>query len=428
MQRKKWLSLLTTATLVTMLFTGCSSKPDATAQNSSTEAAKEPVTITVSTNVVGEQAKILEEITTQFMTENPDVKVEFTAPGKDHENIMKVKMASNQLPDVFSTHGWSKIRYGQYLADLSQEAWASQLTDTIKPAVTDEAGKLYVLPMDEDKSGIVYNVELLEKYGQPVPKTFGEFLKVCEVIKVQSKGEVTPIHIGGSDGWPEGQYYDYFATPALISPADNSAAALLDGSFDWRKFDVLPEKFLELWKNGYVNKDFLTSKYMDSATAFANGKAVFGFYGPYLIEEAKKINPSIKGGMMPIPSMVAGDEATFVGGEKTTFGVWKDSPNIDAAKRYVAYFAKPENIKRVAESNQLPAGIKGVAVDCGDMTAYYDQYSATKVFPYFDRVYLPSGMWDVMCKNAQDLVAGAISPQEFSDNMKKDYDRLRSQK
>ncbi|GAA3329623.1 hypothetical protein GCM10020331_078490 [Ectobacillus funiculus] len=34
-----------------------------------------------------------------------------------------------------------KIRYGKYLADLKDQEWASQLTDSIKPVVTDEQGK-----------------------------------------------------------------------------------------------------------------------------------------------------------------------------------------------------------------------------------------------------------------------------------------------
>jgi raffinose/stachyose/melibiose transport system substrate-binding protein len=410
--------------------TGCG-KTQTTQKDGSPDNSKqkEPeVTIAVTTNIVGEQAKVLEDIATRFMADNPGIKVDFTAPGKGYEDVLKVKMASNELPDVFSTHGWAKARYGKYLADLKDEEWASNITNSIKPIVTDESGKVYVLPMDEDKTGIVYNVDILNEYGVEIPKTFDEFLAACEQIKTKSGGKVIPVHIGGSDGWPEGQYYDFFATPALISPETNYQKELLDGTFDWSKFDILPEKFLEMWKKGYVNKDFLTSKYMDSVSAFAGGKAAFGFYGPYFIEEAKKTNPNIKGGMMPIPSMVDGDEPTFVGGEKTTWGVWKDSKNIDAAKKFVAYYAKPENIKLVAESNRLPAGIKDIDVDCGEMTPFYKQYSDIRVFPYFDRVYLPSGMWDVICKNAQDLVAGGITPQQFSQNMKKDYDRLRAQK
>ena len=422
MKRNKILIVLTSIFILSSAFTGCGKN-----DSSEKSGSKDTVTITVATNVVGEQAKVLQEISDKFTKENPNIKVDFLAPGKDYENVMKVKMASNELPDVFSTHGWGKIRYGQYLEDLRNEELASKLSKTIKPAVTDDKGKLYVLPMDEDKSGITYNPDILKEYGVEVPNTFDEFMAACKTIKEKSGGKVIPIHIGGSDGWPEGQYYDYFATPALISPANNYQKQLLDGSFDWSKFNIVPEKFLELWKNGYVNKDFLTSKYMDSAKAFAEGKVAFEFYGPDVIEEAQKINPKVKGAMMPIPSMVAGDTPTLVGGEKTTWGVWKDSKKKDAAKKFVAYFAKEENAKKVAESNKLPCGLEGVKVNAGDMTQYYDKYKDLRVMPYFDRAYLPSGMWDVICKNAQDLVAGAITPAKFSENMKKDYDRLRSQ-
>ncbi len=385
-----------------------------------------PITLTVMTNVVGEPAKVLQTIAEKFMDENPDIKVDFSAPGSEYENIMKMKMASNELPDVFATHGWAKARYGEYLADLKEEEWAGKLDAAIKSSVTDEQGKVYVLPMDQDKSGPVYNAGVLEQYGIELPQTWDELLAAAEEIKTKSNGEVTPIHIGGADSWPIGQFFDFYATSLFVSPADNDGEQLIDGSFDWTKFDVLPQMFLDLHEQGYLNKDVLTAKYSDSAKAFAEGKAAFGVYGPYLIEEALKINPDLKAGLMPIQSVVAGDTPTLAGGEKTTWGVWKDTPNSEAARKFVAYFAQPENISLVASSNALPPGLEGVEIDAGSLTADFEKYKDLRVFPYFDRVYLPNGMWDVMCKNGQDMLAGVITPSEYSENMKKEYERLRA--
>jgi len=384
------------------------------------------VTLTVMTNIVGEPAKVLEDIANKFMDENPDIKIDFSAPGTEYENIMKMKMASNELPDVFATHGWAKVRYGEYLADLKDEEWAGKLDAAIKSSVTDEQGKVYVLPMDQDKSGPVYNAAVLEKYGIEVPMTWDELLKAAEEIKTKSNGEVTPIHIGGADSWPIGQFFDFYATSLFVSPEKNDGEQLIDGSFDWTRFDVLPQMFLDLQTKGYLNKDVLTAKYNDSAKAFAEGKAAFGVYGPYLIEEALKINPELKAGLMPIQSVVAGDTPTLAGGEKTTWGVWKDTPHSEAARKFVAYYAKPENISLVAASNALPPGLEGIAIDAGSLTADFEKYKDLRVFPYFDRVYLPNGMWDVMCKNGQDMLAGVITPREYSENMKKEYDRLRA--
>lgn len=81
------------------------------------------------------------EIARTFETTHPETKVELQFPGFQYEEILKVKLATNELPDIFDTHGWAKIRYGKYLVDLRDEPWASQLTETIKSVVTDDEGK-----------------------------------------------------------------------------------------------------------------------------------------------------------------------------------------------------------------------------------------------------------------------------------------------
>jgi raffinose/stachyose/melibiose transport system substrate-binding protein len=388
--------------------------------------APEPVTITVMTNRVGTQAQLLQDLANKFMEENPDIKVDFSAPGADYEKLMKVKMAANDMPDVFSTHGWAKIRYGEFLLDLKDQPWTSQIDSAIKPAVTDDTGKVYVLPMDQEKTGPAFNADILKEYGVDVPLTWKDFVAACETIKTKSEGKVACVHMGGADSWPVGQYYDFFSTALAIGPTPNDAQALLDGTYDWKKYTVLSQNLLDLKTNGYLNTDALTAKYTDSAAALAEGKAAFGFYGPFICDEALKTNPNFNCGIMPIPALVEGDKPTFAGGELTTWGVWKDSQHVDAAIKFVDYFAQPENVKAVAESNKVPAGLTGVQVDAGYLTQYYTKYSDLRTFTYFDRIYLPNGMWDVLCKNGQDVLAGGITPEQATDNIAKEYTRLRA--
>lgn len=389
-------------------------------------ASARTIRLSVMTNENGMSAKVLQAIASGFMKENPNIKVDFSVPGLEYENIMKVKMASNELPDIFSTHGWAKKRYGQYLEDLRDEAWVSRLDDTIRPVVTDENGKVYALPIDQDKSGPVYNKEVLERYGVEVPTTWNELLEAAEIIRTKSNGEVVPIHIGGADAWPIGQFFDFFGTALFISPENNEAGRLSDGTFDWHSFDRLPRMLLELQSKGYLNKDVLTDTYKGSAAAFAEGKAAFALHGPSFILEARAIRPGIRVGLMPIPSVVAGDAPTFAGGEKTTWGIWKDSPNKEAARKFLAFYARPENAAKVATSHSLLPALSDVPVDAGSLTDDYKKYGHIRVFPYFDREYLPNGMWNVMYTNGQDMLAGIITPSEFSENMKREYERLRA--
>lgn len=425
-------ALLLSCMLLTTLFTGCTK--DTTKKENPTSNVKEQpetkptnndkvVQLSVSTNVVGKHAEILEELAREFEALNPNVKIDFSAPGGEYENMLKVKMAANDMPDIFSTHGWAKLRYKDFLADLSDRPWADQVVESFAPTVTDESGKLYVLPFDQDKAGPIFNVAIFEEYGIAIPSTLDELIAACETIKTKSNGEITPI-VCATEGWEEAQFFDFFATPLLISPEKNEAEALLNQTFDWTKWDFLAEKWLEMFNKGYINEDIFTVKFSDNVAKFAEGKAAIGFYGPYFIEEARSLNPDINADMMPIPAIYEGDEPTFAGGEKTTFGVWKDSPNKETAMAFLDFMAQKENVAKVSAYTKLPPAIKGVAIDAGELTKTYEKYGHLRTFPYFDRVYLPNGMWDVMCKNSQSLLGKIITPREFSENMESEYTRL----
>jgi raffinose/stachyose/melibiose transport system substrate-binding protein len=387
-------------------------------------ASTEEVKLTAYLNTADKPVQdVYKQIADAFMKENPSIKVDYQFPG-DYENVLKVKMAANDLPDIFDTHGWAIIRYGKYLADLKDQPWVGQMTDTIKDVVTDKEGKVYVLVTSEAKDGLTYNVDLLNQYNIQPPKTFDELMAAAEKLKKDSGGKVTPFFFSGVDDWMIGQFFDYFATSLLISPEQNEGAKLLDGSFDWKKWTQLPEKFLEMYKKGYMNKDVLTAKYSDLPAQFAQGQVAFTLLGPSFADEVHKTNPNVKIGFMPVPSMVAGDEPNFSGGERNTMGVWKDSKHPEQAKKLIAYFAQPDNMAKIANVTKLPPGLKGVTSQ-HDFSPYYEQYASVRVFPYFDRVYLPNGMWDVMCKTGSAMLGGTVTPAQYSDKMKQEVSRLK---
>ncbi|MCA0985261.1 extracellular solute-binding protein [Halobacillus yeomjeoni] len=416
---KKWLGFIALILMVGFI-SACSGGGEG--------SAKDGDTITLFSTISDENVKSeMEAIIDDFESENQGIKVETNFPGGEYENLLKVKMAANDMPDVFDTHGWAQIRYGDYLADLSEEDWASEMSGTIEPVLTDDQGKVYALPLNEAKEGISYNEEVLEEYGVEVPKTFDELMAASKKIHEGSNGEVTPFFFAGADPWTLGQYFDYFATPLLISDEQHDyGEELLNGEFDWSRWTFLPEKFKEMYEKGYINKDVLTAKYSDGPRLFAENKIAFAMYPPSFVTEAKKINENVEAGLMPIPAIHEGDEPTFVGGERYTLGVWKDSPKKEAAKKLLAHFAKPENAKRMAEASGLPAGLEGVQAE-SMYQEYYQKYSDVRVYPYFDRVYLPNGMWDVMTTLGQEVLSGAITPEQYSERMSEEVERLRSQ-
>lgn len=381
------------------------------------------VTITFATNVVGERANALEAACKKF-EEETGYTVDFQAPGESYEELMKTRMSANELPDVFTTHGWSVARYSDYLMPVNDLPWASDIDEQIKPVITDAEGNMFVLPVDMDIAGIVYNVSVLEE-AQVNPdeiKTWDDFSAACEKIKAAGK---TPVHIGGKDNWTIGQFFDWAAPSYYVTDAANSQAdALKNGTFDtetWEKVAGL----LDSWvKAGYLNEDSLTADYNSDIQTLADGTTAFCFYGNSAVVDARSVNADAKIGMIPIPAASAGDEPSLIAGEDIAVGVWKDSPVKNEAIELLNYLARPEVTKGIAEAAGCKTGITTAQSEIGEIGTYLEKYADVETFPYFDREYLPSGMWDVMCATGADILAqkdGAIEnaaktmEQNFND-------------
>lgn len=362
------------------------------------------VTITFSTNVVGKKADALEKACKAF-EEETGYTVDFQAPGESYEELMKTKMSANELPDVFTTHGWSVARYGDYLMPVNDMEWAADINDQIKPVISDKEGNMYVLPIDMDIAGIVCNMTVLEEAGVNPDeiKTWDDFAAACDKIKAVGK---TPIHMGGKDNWTIGQYFDWAAPSYYVTnESDNHIDELKAGTFDtsvWEEVAGMMDKWV---KAGYFNEDVLTADYNSDVQAMAQDEAAFCFYGNSGVVDALAVNPDAKLGMMPIPAASEDDEPSLIAGEDIAVGVWKDSKVKDEAVELVNYLAQPKVTKEIAEAAGNKAGLNGVDVEIGEIGQYYEKYSDVSTFPYFDREYLPSGMWDVMCSTGADILA-----------------------
>jgi len=411
------------AGLLLLIFSFAACKPK---QQTTQQVSQGPKgNLEVLTPAVGIVSTILSDINNSFAAAYPDIHVEYASLGGDYENTMKVKMASNQLPDVFGTHGWAKLRYAEYLMDLQDQPWAKNIDPTIRSLVT-IGDKVLTLPIDSYRSGLVYSVKILQDYGIEVPGTTSELEQAFETVKQKSNGSITGLYIGGSDNWMYGSYINTSATPLTVTAPVNDGEALKNGTYDWNKFLPIPTKLLEYYNKGYINKDCLTSNFSDAVKALAENKCAFIMIGPDIIPSAQEINPDFKGGIMPIPAVFPGDTPAFQGGEMNSWGVWKDTQNAEAAKLYLQFAARPENVTKICQATSSPAGITTVQPDLGDLAQYWNKYSKNPVVPMWDREYMPNGMWDVMSVAAQELMSGSMNAQGFVDQMKSEYIRLRA--
>ncbi len=412
---KKLLSLLLISTMSFTLLAGCSANPE-----SSTEGTKEKNVIseeTVQSSESNQEAAPLTGVTLEFLynlngeamsdaiqaacekfTYETGIEVEAIMPGSSFSDTMKTRMAAGQLPDVWTTHGWAVARYSEYLEPLNDQDFVQYIKPEIKDLITGDDGNVYTAPIDMDLVGIAYNADVLSAAGiNPEEiKTWGDFNEACQKILDSGK---TPIHIGGKDSYTIGNIFNDIAPTLFTNGNEANQKALLDGTFDWSQWGDAANMLAGWNEKGYINKDCLTSDYMTSVKAMSKGDVGFGFYGADGLAQAYALNPEAKLGFIPLPGKDDSSEQSLLIGEHFAVGVWKDSQHKEESLKLLNFLMEEGVCTELASVAGMPSGVSNVTSDTGNLSDLYAKYSEAGIqtVPYFDRAYLPSGMWNDLC-------------------------------
>ncbi len=124
-----------------------------------------------------------------FNEKYPDVKVEL-ATVKDFDNALRVKLASGDVPDVFTVEGvrYSDAQRAEYMLALDEvfpdlvENWIGN--DANKN--TDD-GMTYALTVGLQGVGLAYNKAMFDELGLSAPTTFDEMIAAAKTIKEAGK-------------------------------------------------------------------------------------------------------------------------------------------------------------------------------------------------------------------------------------------------
>ena len=366
------------------------------------------------------------EILQNFMKENPDVHITYTTEESDYENLMKARMASNDLPDIFATHGWSVARYSEYLRPLNDQPWYSSIKQTFLPIISNDSGQVFVLPLNQDSGGLFYNKKILKEIGKEVPTTWDELNEDCKLAK--EKG-YEGFFFTGKDSRSPANWLDIAATTYIVSRTDvDLVPSLEDGSFDWKTYwTPVSEELSYLVTNGYTNTDAATCDPVDLYTRLSENKSLFMMGSQQdLISRVKAINPDAEYGFAPVPAL-NGQEPALIGGEREAYGIWKDTKHEDVCLAILEYMAKPENVKAVCEASGKVPALDGVTADLGSIQDDINKYADVKTYGFFDRVYLPNGMWSTLKTIGSALLSGEMTVDETTTTMETDYKTLREQ-
>lgn len=324
------------------------------------ESADGSVEITYLTQNADANITAAEALIEAFEAENPDitVKLETQPAGTEGDNLIKTKLATGEMEDVFHYNSGSlfqALNPDQNLVPLDGD-WTDDLIDTMTAVVSTDNG-IYGAPWGASQAGaVVYNKKVYADLGLEIPTDWAEFAANNEKIKAAG---IAPVIQTYGDTW----------TSQLFVLGDFGNVLAQDP--DWaEEYTVGQRKYVdepalagfanqqEGFEKGWWNEDFASALFDDGARMVSSGE---GAHYPILTGIVSTIAQNYADdlenvGVFPLPAADAADtkltvwlpNAIYI--PKTTEGA-----KLEAAKKFVA-FTQSEGGCEVQNTAMVPSG------------------------------------------------------------------------
>jgi raffinose/stachyose/melibiose transport system substrate-binding protein len=332
--------------------------------------------------------RIGEQLAKDFTAANPDitVKVETRPQGTEGDNLIKTRLSTGDMTDVFQYNSGSLFQAlapQKNLVALDDQPWAAQLDDNFKTTVTTD-GKVYGAPWSGFIAGaVMYNRAVYAKLGLQVPQTWAAFMANNATIKAAG---IDPVIQSYQDTWTSqlfvlGDFHNVLAAePDFAGRYTKNQVKYATSPAAIKGFQHLQE----VHDAGYLNKNFASTKFDDGLKMLAQGK---GAHYPMLSSAISTIVANYPEqaedvGLFAIPSDDAAKNGLTVW---SPAGVYiptstKDA-KLDAARKFLGFIASPAGCVSAGTASTPvgPYAVKGCTLPA-DVTQV-----AKDTQPYLDR-------------------------------------------
>ncbi|WMJ86065.1 ABC transporter substrate-binding protein [Anaerocolumna sp. MB42-C2] len=305
---------------------------------------------------------------------------------------LSVLASGGDMPDIFFS--WS----GEYLKKFVRAGKAIDLTTYLEKdsdwkngflqAFLNEStfdGKSYAIPYRSSVLYMVYNKQIFADNKLETPKTWDEFLAVCETLK---KKDITPISFGDSENW----YTIWWVGQLNAMLVDNDTLTKdynpQTGTFTDSRYEKAVQYFLDLNKNGYLGENVNSKDYYQVREEFCAGlsgmimdaTSQFSFYADALGDQYGYFKiPTIEG--------AEGNQTAVTGGSEV-YAVSSSCKNPDVAVDFIKFMTtKDQAIKQTTKTglpNAIKGGITEATSDATTVDAYFTAEEYTNIASWLD--------------------------------------------
>lgn len=225
--------------------------------------------------------------------------------GVNAKAVLKTRMLGGDPPDSFQVHAGQELTGTWVVADrmedltalFNQEGWMNRFPKGLIDLISYK-GKIYSVPVNIHRSNVMWYVPAkLREWGVQPPKTWAEFLTVCQTLK--GKGLAAPLALG--ENWTQQHLWESVALGVLGAADYNN---LWTG-----KLRFTDPKAVAVWNTfGRVldcaNKDASGLSWQQAVDRVLEGQAAFNIMGDWAagyMTTTKGLKPGEGFGWAPAP-------------------------------------------------------------------------------------------------------------------------------
>ncbi|WP_431279929.1 ABC transporter substrate-binding protein [Leifsonia poae] len=306
--------------------------------------------------------KFANDLAAGFHKANPSitVKVDTRPGGTDGDNLIKTKLSTGTMDDVFLYNSGSlfqALHPDSQLQPLTDESWVKDLTKDFKAAVSTDKGT-YGAPWGTTfDGGVMYNKKVYADLGLSVPKTWDEFISNSEKIKAAGK---TPVLVSYGDTWTSQLFV--LADFANVSAQDPNWADDYTANKSSAKYSKEPAlagftHTQEIFDKGLMNKDYASLTNVNALKALATGEGVQYPMITTVIGNVVQSNPDQVNdiGYFAMPTESGDPHATVWESNGAYIPKSTTGDKLTAAKKLIAFLNTPAGCD-IQNGTGVPAG------------------------------------------------------------------------
>jgi raffinose/stachyose/melibiose transport system substrate-binding protein len=431
-----WRAVVLAVLVVAGVVAGCGGGDDGGSASSS-GGGNEKVTLSFLVDNSDQGLKPAQGVVDAFHAKNPNItiKIETRPQGSDGDNIVKTRLSTQDMTDMFAYNSGSllqALKPEQNLQPLTDEAFVKSTDKAFLPSVSANK-QVYGAPFGSAfGGGILYNKKVYEKLGLEVPKTWDEFM--ANNAKIKQAG-IDPVIQSYGETW----------TSQLFVLADYHNVAAMSPGWDQKythnqaKYEQPPaiegfQHLEDVKKDGYLNKNYGSLKVPQALSYLAQGK---GAHYPQLTVVVPNLETSDPDklndvGFFAQPGTDAAKNGLTLwlpGGiyiPRTTEGA-----KLDAAKKFLNFAASPEGCAAQAKAfaptgpymtkgcqlpDSVPAAIK-------DLQPYVDEGKVTPALEFLSPVKGPA-LEQITVEVGSGLRKAQAGAKLYDEDVKKQAQQL----